>query len=282
MLRRSNFMPMLFAGLLCVIVPHPAPAQDDQNPATDRKVPTASAQPAHSREPSPPVGQVSPATGANTFTRYLPYGMIVLLLVVAGMVLRRRHLQSATTDSTAGVPPGVRLTDVSRVTGKKDYPLATTIVQIGRAAGPPIPDVAYIVIEQKTVSRHHAVIEYRNLAFWVMDQGSCNGTWLNGRLLTKECCLKHGDTLLFDRIEFSFHETGTSHAGATIIQASGHPQNADAVPGNNDTPEVGDNTAPQATGVAATESESDPSRQAMTADEFDRLFAKIDKSQKND
>jgi len=116
--------------------------------------------------------------------------------------------------------PDVQLVDMRGVTDKQSYPLSTEITQIGRIKGNETAGVAYIVIPEKGVSRHHAVIEYRNHAFWVMDQGSGNGTKLNNQLIDEESRLKHGDILTFDTYNFMFSEPEMEQSDATVVQAS--------------------------------------------------------------
>ncbi|MER2513556.1 MAG: FHA domain-containing protein [Nitrosomonas ureae] len=52
-----------------------------------------------------------------------------------------------------------------------------------------------VLIEHPSVSRQHARIEQRGMAYWLIDLGSTNGTLLNGKLLStrEECLLKDGD-----------------------------------------------------------------------------------------
>ncbi|TNF92142.1 MAG: FHA domain-containing protein [Gammaproteobacteria bacterium] len=116
--------------------------------------------------------------------------------------------------------PNAQLIDIQRVTGRKDYALNTPITQIGRVKGKESPDVDHIVIEESRVSRHHAVIEYKNHGFWVMDQGSGNGTFLNGERLTEERHLKHNDILSFDKFEFMYFEPDMEQSDATVVQGA--------------------------------------------------------------
>ena len=58
-----------------------------------------------------------------------------------------------------------------------------------------------IVVSDGSVSRRHARIERRAAAWWVVDQGSANGTYLNS-LRIAEQALKHGQELRFGALAF--------------------------------------------------------------------------------
>ena len=74
------------------------------------------------------------------------------------------------------------------------YEIFLRPVVIGRAMGED-PEFDYIVLDSKTVSRKHAIIEYLDYNLWVIDQGSANGTFLNEKRITGRVGLKNGDTL---------------------------------------------------------------------------------------
>lgn len=156
----------------------------------------------------------------NLTTQYMLFGIVGLLIVVIIIVLLRRG-GGATDEHHAGIPE-VKLIDVYGVSGQKEYTLNTELTLIGRVKGKESDDVSHIVINKKSVSRHHAVIEYRNHAFWLMDQGSGNGTTLNGSAVTEERRLKHGDVICFDDFEFTFTEPELEQSDATVMQASNH------------------------------------------------------------
>jgi len=58
-----------------------------------------------------------------------------------------------------------------------------------------------IVVSDGSVSRRHARLERRAGAWWVVDQGSANGTYLNS-LRIAEQALKHGQELRFGALAF--------------------------------------------------------------------------------
>ena len=61
-----------------------------------------------------------------------------------------------------------------------------------------------MVSDEATIGRRHASIEYRDHAYWVTDQNSLNGTYVNKRRIDGGTQLKHGDRLRFHRHEFEF------------------------------------------------------------------------------
>lgn len=54
---------------------------------------------------------------------------------------------------------------------------------------------AVIFLNDITVSRNHAVVVYDDNGCTIADQGSLNGTYVNGRLIDEPISLRHGDEL---------------------------------------------------------------------------------------
>ena len=67
----------------------------------------------------------------------------------------------------------------------------TAKISIGRAAS------CDVVVDNKLVSRHHAVIQKIREAYFLRDDGSTNGTFLNGRRIPDDKYIKlnAGDTI---------------------------------------------------------------------------------------
>ena len=66
------------------------------------------------------------------------------------------------------------------------------------------------------------MIEYKDHSFWVIDQGSLNGTFVNNKRIEAETRLKHGDRLRFHKHEFEFlvldmFETDRTMMGETLF-----------------------------------------------------------------
>lgn len=69
-----------------------------------------------------------------------------------------------------------------------EFPLEEQSVTIGRGPG---TDIA---IDESSMSRQHAAVEFVNDGFRVRDLGSTNGIFVNGSQV-QSCELKHGDRL---------------------------------------------------------------------------------------
>jgi pSer/pThr/pTyr-binding forkhead associated (FHA) protein/Mg-chelatase subunit ChlD len=76
-----------------------------------------------------------------------------------------------------------------------------------------------IVIQQPAVSSFHATIDFRNMAFYLEDQRSTNGTQLNGMRLTpnEPLRLKSGDRITFARYDFKFVMVDQIPFGETVM-----------------------------------------------------------------
>ncbi|MGH8652823.1 MAG: VWA domain-containing protein [Gammaproteobacteria bacterium] len=94
--------------------------------------------------------------------------------------------------------------EVFELTGK------TTL--IGRA-----PGLGGIVIADSGIGRQHAAIEYRDYTYWMIDQGSRNGTFVNGKRVPGTHRLNHGDRLRFHDRECLFLMPGRDNAAETVI-----------------------------------------------------------------
>ncbi len=82
---------------------------------------------------------------------------------------------------------------------------------IGRAPRP-----GGLVIPGKGISREHAVVEYRDYTYWVLDQGSVNGTFVNNKRVDRAQRLNHGDRVRFNETDFLFLMPGREEADATV------------------------------------------------------------------
>lgn len=66
----------------------------------------------------------------------------------------------------------------------------------------------YAVADNTNISRVHAVITMQNGRYYVMDQNSTNGTFINGRIIKagQETEILPGDCLMLANEEFIFNE----------------------------------------------------------------------------
>lgn len=125
-----------------------------------------------------------------------------------------------TPQTTQGQPEGVQavLYDISNPNDIKRYELGEKSTVIGRVAGYD-PEVQYVLAAEPTVGRSHALIERRGHSFWITDQGSINGTFVNGERVTGDRALKHGDIVAVHRHEFEFVLPELFESEATVLAA---------------------------------------------------------------
>jgi len=134
----------------------------------------------------------------------------ILLLAVAGLFAWRARDYLATllpTVRSAASAPAHGLTavlyDVYDPADIKRHEIGDKPVVIGRVSGTD-PAMDYVVVDERTVGRWHATIERRGQTFWLRDEGSVNGTFVNDQRISGEHPLKHGDMVRVHRHEFEF------------------------------------------------------------------------------
>jgi len=86
----------------------------------------------------------------------------------------------------------------------QEHPLEGALTRLGR-------DVENeIVIVSKRASREHAHILREGRHVYIEDQGSTNGTYLNGERLLAKTLLRDGDRLGIGEVSFQFHDPETT------------------------------------------------------------------------
>ncbi|MCC7355577.1 MAG: trypsin-like peptidase domain-containing protein [Anaerolineae bacterium] len=73
------------------------------------------------------------------------------------------------------------------------YPITPAGVRIGRDPG------NQVVLPDAEVSHHHALVWSQGGSCYVQDQGSTNGTWVNGQLVRQPTALRPGDQVRLGR-----------------------------------------------------------------------------------
>ena len=142
-------------------------------------------------------------------------GLVVLGAAVAFWLRRRGAADRPAGIDGASSMPEAFLKDLS---GEADEPalrIGPKPVVVGRVRGSDTAHLDYFVINQGTVGRRHALIQYRDYAFWISDQGSMNGTFVNGQRIESERQLKHEDRILFHKFECEFSVPEMADAGHT-------------------------------------------------------------------
>ncbi len=163
--------------------------------------------------------------------------LIVIALVVLGAVgvgilwgeevsrlwQRRGRLRREPEDHG----PKAVLYDVYDPSDIKRHELGVKPVVIGRVSGSD-PAMDYVVVDERTVGRWHATIERRGQSFWIRDEGSVNGTFVNDQRVTAEHPLKHGDMVRVHRHEFEFVIPELFDSDRTMISPEAKMKRSDA------------------------------------------------------
>jgi hypothetical protein len=100
--------------------------------------------------------------------------------------------------------PSAVLRDLTGSTGQPEHLITADMVQLGRAPADAGTGVQSVVVQVKTVGRRHAMIEYRKHTFWLVDQGSLNGTYVDNQRVAGETALRPGAYVRLDEAEFEF------------------------------------------------------------------------------
>jgi len=179
----------------------PAPAQEPQSSA---KSPD-STQPRPTKDPPPPPPPPpAPPADDTPLMLILGIGGAALLLALVALIVALARRKSGGATGTDVLMPKAFLNDLGGVTEQKSYELDEKPTIVGRLRGPTTDAAHYIVIDETTVGRRHALFEYKEHSFWVTDQNSLNGTFVNNRRIEAATRLKHGDRVRFHKHEFEF------------------------------------------------------------------------------
>lgn len=168
------------------------------------------ATPAEGRDAGTTTARVPAQPGSGHLILLWLLGGLVVIFLLAGSgwwVYRHSRLAAVLRggDGKAQEDHGPRavLYDVHDPSNIVRHELAGKPVVIGRVGGSD-PAMDYIVVEERTVGRWHATIERRGQSFWIRDEGSVNGTFVNENRVTTEHPLKHGDMVRVHKHEFEF------------------------------------------------------------------------------
>jgi len=140
-----------------------------------------------------------------------------------------------------GGPVEPRLVGLGKHAGEV-HPLTGEVCKVGRVQN------AHVTIPSGRLSRLHAVIEGTGSTRTIIDLGSSNGTFVNGKRIDK-ATIKHGDRIGFsDEHEFIFETMGSASSSVASSAASygaqppGSPQTGygnQGMPGNQGYPRTG-------------------------------------------
>lgn len=142
---------------------------------------------------------------------------VLFLTVIAILIILLRRVRPAAEAAADDYEPRALLNDLQGVTAGKSHELGKRPAMLGRVAGTENSQLDYIVIPESTVGRRHALIEYKDYAYWIVDQGSINGTYVNNKMVTSEARLKHGDRIKLHKYEFEFIVPELVDTGRTVV-----------------------------------------------------------------
>jgi pSer/pThr/pTyr-binding forkhead associated (FHA) protein len=225
---------------LVTAVPRPTSAEAGPTPATPAARPASAEVSPTSAAPAPPmpvadVAVIHPAPDADILAGRILAGVVgagVALAAVAAVAVARRRRAvvpgpdnseaagNAQAKTAPPVAPVAFLNDLRGTTQFSRYALGTRPVVIGRSPGKDTRNFDYITVTLNTVSRRHAVIEYRDGAYWLIDQGSVNGTKVNDKRIQGARRLCHGDRIALHRCELQFEIAEGSRDQPAVAAAS--------------------------------------------------------------
>jgi len=161
----------------------------------------------------------SPAVGEEEKTRSVIIIISAFILIItlgALIVLLYFRMKKMSGVGNVAISEAF-LKDIHGYTSNERYLLGKKATMLGRVAGKDTDNLDYIVIPETTIGRRHAVIEYKDYAYWIIDQGSINGTFVNNIPVTSEVRLKQGDIVRLHKLEFEFSIPELDEAGKTKI-----------------------------------------------------------------
>ena len=154
----------------------------------------------------------------------------LLLAGLAWFFLRhKRATPTANPTALASGPPPVGnatpaeafLIDVHGITSESARRIGDRQLIVGRTAGTDTEYLDYFVVNKATIGRRHAIIKFKDHAFWLVDQGSVNGTFVNNERVVGERMLKQGDRLKFHKFEFEFSCPAMADSNRTLVGMTG-------------------------------------------------------------
>ena len=145
----------------------------------------------------------------------------VSLLLMYRMSEAHKHEQNLLREAQGNAPKamlylGNRKKRLRGTQGKDVFDVTGKTTLVGRAPGP-----GGVIIPDEGISRQHAVIEYRDYTYWLLDQSSANGTFVNDERVQGMQRLNHGDRVRFHQVEFLFLMPGRDDVEQTVIVPRG-------------------------------------------------------------
>ena len=200
----------------------PAAAPESAPPAPVAEVEAQAPEPAAPAPPVPaPIIIETPNENAAREARLqsiITVGVaIVLVVMLLGILILLIRQDRASEKPAQRHPPPAFINDLHGKTGKPTHKLGARPLMFGRVAGRDSENFDYVVVDEATVGRRHALIEFRDHACWIIDQGSINGTFVNDLMVETRRRLKHGDRIRLYKCEFEFIMPELEDIDSTVV-----------------------------------------------------------------
>lgn len=124
----------------------------------------------------------------------------------ASAQLEGRGTKHTTTDATVWILSG----SLSGTDGPQNYSLTPPSVRVGRKPG------SDLLLSHPTVSGHHARFDMRYDELWLVELGSTNGTFVNGKRLQGEIRIQEEDLIQFAEVAFRVRRNHRRAAASTV------------------------------------------------------------------
>ncbi len=196
-------------------VPEPAPVEPQPAPEPVPVEPVAPPPPVIIEVPVQPIQAMGEEERIRSIIILVAASILIFaLLAILILLLRRTRYLKTTEDEYV---QEAYLNDINGYTDKPSHKLGSKPSMMGRVAGGDSEHLDYIVIPESTIGRRHALIEYKDYSFWIIDQGSINGTFVNDQPVSTETRLKHGDRIRLHKCDFEFSMPEMEDSGKTMI-----------------------------------------------------------------
>jgi pSer/pThr/pTyr-binding forkhead associated (FHA) protein len=119
---------------------------------------------------------------------------LVLMRFAATMLRDLRSAEEAQVASRSGIGR------LSVLESPEDEPPVNTTISLGpiNSIGRNVNNTIYV--EDDFVSTNHAMLTFRGRSWFIEDQGSTNGTYVNGHRIDRPVALSFGDELTVGRV----------------------------------------------------------------------------------
>ena len=169
---------------------------------------------------------------------------LLALIAVSALLLSRKSTPSGTKSHTVSNSSfgddqlRALLVDTDNHTSIRNHPLTKKITRIGRAKTETYnDDIHHLWIDKPTIGREHAFIEYKEEGYWLTDNDSTNGTFVNGKRVKGRTRLKDGNRISFHDVQFLFSVPDLSKFEKTVSVPAFNPRESSEY--DQDTPLTG-------------------------------------------